>query len=108
MKYVTVIALMLIFSVLALISGPIALLAVAFGLLLYLLGNPAADVLFTYASNIAKTLDRTGAALFGWNGNKTISWECGRSDCLFCKVICSILNVILEPDHCKKEADRGI
>lgn len=58
-------------------------------------------------SNIVQSLDRLCAAglPFGWNGRKTISWECGGDDCTFCKAVCAWMNAMLEADHCRKERE---
>ena len=105
LKFITIPILLFIFTAMAVLAGIIALPAVLVGVILHFLEfEEASDKMFDYASNLVKTLDRVGAALLGWNGNKTISWECGRSDCLFCNVICKILDVVLEKDHCKKES----
>lgn len=91
MKYITAPILWLFFV----IAQNIALVA---GLIGLLLGN------FEYTSHIVRAQDRATAALLGWDGNSTVSKECGKSECRFCKILCSILNVVLEKDHCKKEA----
>lgn len=66
----------------------------------------------SYSANIVHSMDMLAAALLGWDGRSTISKECGRDlnkddPCRFCRVVCTVLNVLLESDHCKKEAARN-
>lgn len=96
MKYVTALVIWVLF-VLATIGG-------------FVLGMGALLIGRTrYASNNAHAQDRAAAAFLGWDGDATISKECGRElayapkPCRFCRILCAILNVVLEPDHCRKE-----
>lgn len=62
-----------------------------------------------YAGNIVKAQDKVIAALFGYDGTKTLSKECGQAvergtKCFFCKLLCNVLHYALERGHCKKEA----
>ena len=57
-----------------------------------------------YTANVMHSMDMLLAALFGWNGRSTVSKECGKSNCRFCRALCAVLDVILERGHCKKEA----
>jgi len=91
-KYITALVIWLLF-VLAQVAG------FALGLGALLLGKT------TYAGRVARAQDRATAAVLGWDGNSTVSKECGRSECRFCKILCAILNVVLEPGHCKKEVE---
>lgn len=61
---------------------------------------------WSYASNILKAQDRATAAFFGFSGSKTVSAECGASDCRLCRALCWLLDKLLEEDHCHKEAAR--
>jgi hypothetical protein len=54
-------------------------------------------------------MDMSAAAILGWSGRATVSKECGRElieqrACRFCRVVCAILDKVLERDHCRKEA----
>lgn len=90
MKYISVFLIWLLFVAVQ----PVAFLTA----LLSLLGGTSA-----YASNILRVQDKATAAFLGWSGERTVSKECEESDCRFCKILCAILNVILQPDHCKKQ-----
>ena len=93
MKYlsaVTALVLYFIFSFASALAGLIGLAALPF--------RPQ------YTANVMHSMDMTLAALFGWDGRSTVSKECGKSDCRFCRVLCAVLHVILERNHCKKEA----
>lgn len=92
MKYVTVAVLYVIFSIVGCFAGVLGLLGWPF------FGS-------SYISNICKALDRLLAAMLGWDGASTVSRECGRSTCRFCRVLCRVLNWVLEREHCAKEAD---
>jgi len=83
MKYITVVVLCIIFSLAAMISG-------VWGL-------------FFNTAHIFKAQDRLLAAMLGWDGKETVSRECGKSECRFCKIICKLLHKFLEPNHCEKE-----
>jgi hypothetical protein len=70
----------------------------------FVLGVFAALYGFTeYADRVIKAQDKAAAAFLGWSGDRTVSSECEKSDCRFCKILCVILNYVLEPDHCKKK-----
>lgn len=58
-----------------------------------------------YAKNILRAKDKMAAALLGWSGRYTISAECGKSECRFCKVVCKFLDMI-QPGHCEGAAKR--
>lgn len=79
---------------LAIPFGPIAVLA---GLL-----APVAAMFYgcsEYAKGILRSLDRLGAAVFGFSGRYTVSAECGASDCAVCRLLCRFLDLI-QPGHC--------
>ena len=92
MKYLTALFLYAVFSVTSALAG---LLGIVVGLI-------RRDG--QYTANVMHSMDMLLAALFGWDGRSTVSKECGRSDCRFCRVLCSILDFLIEKDHCKKEA----
>lgn len=58
-----------------------------------------------YAGRVFRAMDRmTAVVLDVGDGSRTVSAECGRSDCAFCRGLCRILGwVLLDPDHCKRE-----
>lgn len=57
-----------------------------------------------YAGRVFRAMDRlTAVVLELGDGSRTVSAECGRSECRFCRALCAVLNVILERDHCRKE-----
>ena len=59
-----------------------------------------------YAKNLLRTADRLGAAFLGLgDGTRTVSAECGRSQCRMCMLICKLLDWV-QPGHCKGAADR--
>lgn len=89
MKYLVVPVIWLLFIV----AQPLAFLLA----LLSLFGGTS-----TYAGAVLHAQDKATAAFFGFSGNDTLSSECEKSDCRFCKILCAVLNVILEPNHCKK------
>lgn len=60
----------------------------------------------SYGARIFRTQNRAAAAVLGFSGEHAVSHECGKSRCLFCRAVCRVLSVILEPDHCAKEAQR--
>lgn len=90
MKYVTAFVLYVIFSIVSMLAGLIGILALPF--------KPQ------YTANVMHSMDMTLAALLGWDGRSTVSKECGKSDCRFCRALCWLLHRILEKDHCAKEA----
>lgn len=59
-----------------------------------------------YVSRISRAMDALLAAVLGWDGRETVSKECARSDCRFCRWLCAALNLLLERDHCTREAQR--
>lgn len=93
MKYLAVLILWILFV----LAQPFAFLV---SLLALCAGNS------TYASNILKAQDKATAAFLGFTGSKTVSAECGASDCRFCRALCWLLDKMLEEDHCHKEAAR--
>lgn len=93
MKYLTGFVLYAIFAVAAALAGAIGLVALIAGRV-------------RYTANVMHSMDMLLAALLGWNGRSTVSKECGKSSCRFCRVVCAVLNVILERDHCRKEAQQ--
>ena len=90
----TAIVLYVIFTIASLLAGVIGLVALCFGRT-------------RYTTNVSHAMDMTLAALLGWNGRSTVSKECGKSDCRFCRVLCAILHRILEKNHCEKEGRRS-
>jgi hypothetical protein len=64
-----------------------------------------------YTSDLVHAQDCAAAAFLGWDGDKTISKECGlelqtEKPCKFCRFVCKLLDLFLESDHCKKEVSR--
>lgn len=97
MKYVTAIVLYLVFALTSAFAGVV-------GILGGLLKRDA-----QYTANVMHSMDMLLAALLGWDGRSTVSKECGRAmaagtPCRFCRVLCAVLNRILERDHCANEA----
>lgn len=93
MKYLTAAALYFIFAITSMLAGVAGLVGLALGR-------------SRYVANVMHSMDMLLAALLGWDGRSTVSRECGASSCRFCRVLCAVLNVILERDHCAKEAQR--
>ena len=102
MKYITAFVLFFVFAAASIAAPFVALFAILTGQ-------------FRYAGNITHSEDMTLAALIApligrdWNGRSTVSKECGRDldeprPCRFCRVLCAVLDKILEPGHCRKEA----
>ena len=91
MKYISVCILYVVFSMAAALAGVAGLVGLAAGRT-------------AYVSRICRAMDALLAAMLGWDGRSTVSKECGRSDCRFCRALCAVLNVILERGHCAKEA----
>lgn len=56
-----------------------------------------------YGRNVLLSMDRVMAAVMGWSGQYTVSAQCGKSECLLCKVVCWLLNRI-DPNHCADAA----
>lgn len=76
-----------------------ALGGLVLGLLAALLGHT------DYTGRVFRAMDRmTAVVLAVGDGSRTVSAECGTSNCRFCRALCAVLSVILEPDHCGKEA----
>lgn len=90
MKYATAFLLYVLFALASALAGVIGVLALPL--------RPK------YTANVMHSMDMTLAALLGWDGRSTVSKECGKSDCRFCRVLCWVLHRILEKDHCAKEA----
>lgn len=90
MRIVILLVLYAIFSFAGIVAGLVGIIGALFSL--------------RYTSNIMHSLDSLLAALLGWDGRSTVSKECGRSDCRFCRFICAVLDRVLEKDHCAKEA----
>lgn len=90
-KYISVVVLYVIFSAAACGAGLLGLLGLA-------AGNTH------YISNICKAMDKLLAAMLGWDGASTVSRECGKSSCRFCRILCPVLSWALREDHCAKEA----
>lgn len=62
-----------------------------------------------YAGRVFRAMDRMSAAVLDvGDGSKTVSAECGRSTCRFCRALCAVLDVILEPGHCRKESGQQV
>lgn len=62
-----------------------------------------------YAARVFRAMDRLAAVVLDvGDGSRTVSAECGRSECRFCRVLCAVLSVILEPDHCRKEGNAQV
>ena len=63
-----------------------------------------------YGRNVLLSMDRVMAAVLGWSGQYTVSAQCGKSDCMLCKVVCWLLNRIDRGKlgHCEDAAaDEG-
>jgi hypothetical protein len=61
-----------------------------------------------YGRNVLLSMDRVMAAVLGWSGLYTVSAQCGKSDCLLCKVVCWLLNRI-DKNHCADASlDEGV
>jgi hypothetical protein len=59
------------------------------------------------ASLIFQGMNRLAATLLGFDGKATISKECGRRpECRACAALCAVLHLVLERDHCAKEAEK--
>ena len=58
-----------------------------------------------YLERVLISMDRLVAAVLGWSGEKTVSAECGDSRCVFCRVLCALLNK-LNPNHCAEAAGK--
>jgi hypothetical protein len=61
-----------------------------------------------YASRVMRMTNRTAATVFGWDGEHGISHQCGKSECLGCRLLCAALTWLLyEPEgHCKTQAQK--
>lgn len=73
----------------------------------FVLGLSAAALGYLeYAGRVFRAMDRLAAVVLDvGDGSRTVSAECGRSGCLFCRALCAVLDVILEADHCRKESN---
>lgn len=87
MKYMTVVLLYLLFSLASALAG-------LWGL-----------VFFRRIGQVTQAMDRTLAAMLGWDGRSTVSKECDSSDCRFCRVLCRVLNWAFKQHHCGKAAE---
>lgn len=76
----------------------------------FLLGVTAATLGYLeYAGRVFRAMDRLAAVVLDvGDGSRTVSAECGRSACRFCRALCAVLNVILEQDHCRKEGNSQV
>lgn len=88
LAYLTVPTLYVIFAFAAMLAGVWGLLSVPM------------TMSFDRLSRITVAMDRLAAAMLGWDGRSTISKECGGDDCRFCRVLCRVLNYVLQKDHC--------
>lgn len=89
---VALLVLWLPFSAAAIVAIPVSLVAVFLE--------------WEYAKNILRAKDKLAAALLGLgDGTRTVSAECGRSECRACMLICKLLDWV-QPGHCKGAAAR--
>lgn len=94
MKYLSVVGLWVLVALLVVVG-------IIPGLLALLIGRS------DYTTRVVRSTNRAGAAVLGWDGSNGISHECGKSGCLFCRLLCPILSFLLEEaNHCEKEANR--
>lgn len=100
LTYITAFVIALLFIVLAPLFGAVALVSLFFGAR-------------QYPARVAKALDKVVAAGFGYEGDKTLSKECGlavkraggcKACALLCRLLCFALHYTLERLHCEKEA----
>lgn len=56
-----------------------------------------------YGKNLMSTMSRVMASVLGWTGKYTTSAQCGKSNCLLCKVACWLLHRI-DKNHCADAA----
>lgn len=58
-----------------------------------------------YGHALARALDRTAAAVFGWGDGATVSAHCGsdHKGCAFCRLVCGAIN-LRWPGHCANAA----
>lgn len=99
LKYPTAIILYVVFSI----------ASAAAGLLGLLVGAIKRDP--KYTANVMHSMDMTLAAIFGWDGRKTVSKECGLellsgNPSTFCKCTCKVLDHTLAHDHCIDEGKK--
>lgn len=73
-------------SLLTLLAIPISLVAIVFDKM-------------PYGKNVLRTMDKLGASVLAYTGDRTISAECGASDCAACKWLCKLLDRV-DPGHC--------
>lgn len=74
----------------------------------FVLGIPAAllgklfgvEAMVDWSERNASAADKATAAFLGWSGSRTVSKECNESTCRFCRVLCRILNKVLQDNHC--------
>lgn len=88
----TVILLYIIFSITSMLAG-------IYGILTLVTGT-------SRISRITRAMDCLLAAMLGFDGRSTVSKECGKSNCVLCKLLCKALHYTLEKEHCEKEAAR--
>lgn len=57
-------------------------------------------------SKIVHAQDCLAAAMAGFTGRNTVSKECGRCQtCWLCPYICKVMHLVVERQHCEKEAE---
>jgi hypothetical protein len=61
-----------------------------------------------YGKHVLRAMDRLAAAVLMFDGERTVSAECGRSECRACKWLCAVLNLVEKEgvDHCRKAAQK--
>lgn len=60
------------------------------------------------AAEVIQAEDRLCGAALGWDGRKTISWECGGNAGLFCRTVCAVLDKLLQKRHCEVQRENGV
>lgn len=71
----------------------------------FVVGLPCLVLAPSYGARIFRMYNRTAAAVFGWSGEHGVSHECGKSGCVFCRLLCRALGWMLgDPEHCEREA----
>jgi hypothetical protein len=59
----------------------------------------------SYITHNIRAADKAAAAFLGFNGDKTISQECGDCPtCRYAKLLCPVLDKALQKDHCALSA----
>ena len=96
LAYVMVPVLYVVFAAAAAVAGVVGLLS--------LLTGSTKPI-----SRICRAMDALLAAQLSiffpsWDGRATVSNECGRTDCRFCRVLCAVLN-LMQKDHCEIAAE---